>query len=407
MSRLAGEETPVPAAAEQGPAPAAEGPEGVAAPEEAEGAGGSELTPPFDDPGPMGLAAIQERGLIVDVHEHIASLDLAPRYLAAMDELGIQTMCLMGSSKFTLTLNESVGFSEYDENNEELIKIVEAYPGRFEAWPTVNPEDPDKLAKIQDLVARGATGVKLYIGHGYTTGDNAYMFHTVAIDDPGMLPLYAWCEENYVPIMLHVNPFGEKTGFAQEFIATLTQFPDLKVIAPHFILSSVYNPRLEELLDTFPNLYSDISFGDHYMKVRLTYMSKYPAKFRRIFREYPDRFMFAADLVMIPGRPDDWAPVQFQAYIDMLTTDRYTTPAIREEVPEDERVEGEPAMRERQLTGLNLSDDLVSRILFRNYRAFRASRPSGTRITHEINWENMNQEPVDRQPGQAFPPPPK
>ena len=319
--------------------------------------------PVYEDPGPLSLAEIQERGLIIDAHEHIESLEQAPLFLAAMDKLGIRKMCLMGSSKFTLTLNESYGFTEYDENNEELLAIVEAYPGRFEAWPTVNPEDPEKLQKIQDLVSRGASGVKLYIGHGYVSRDHTYMFHTVAMDDPGMLPLYGWCEENYIPVMLHVNPFGDKIGFAQEFIAVLTQYPDLKVIAPHFALSSVYNPRLEELLDTFPNLYSDVSFGDYFMAKRLAYMSKYPKKFRRIFKEYPDRFFFAADLVMIRGRSDDWAPTQMQAYLDMLASVTYTSPAI----PGGE------------LTGLNLSDDLVSRVLFRNYEAFRASRPFGYR----------------------------
>jgi hypothetical protein len=59
------------------------------------------------------------------------------------------------------------------------------------------------------------------------------------------------------------------------------------------------------------------------------------------------------------------------------------------------------------LKGLNLPDDIVSKILFRNYGAFRASRPQGTQITRKIDWSRMNQEPVDREPGQTFPPPPK
>ena len=59
------------------------------------------------------------------------------------------------------------------------------------------------------------------------------------------------------------------------------------------------------------------------------------------------------------------------------------------------------------LTAASRSDELLSRILFRNYLAFRASRPSGTTITRKINWERMNQEPVERRPGQAFPPIPK
>ena len=383
--------TPAPPSSEETGSVAAAGADAAdAAPEPVE-ATPARPSPAFDDPGAMGLAEIQAKGLIIDVHEHIESIEQAPLFLMAMDRLGIQKTSLMGSSKFTLTLNEAYGFTEYDENNEELIKIVKAYPERFEAWPTLDPKDPEKLAKIQDLVARGATGVKLYIGHGYVSKNHTYMFHTVAMDDPGMLPFYAWCEENYLPLMMHVNPFGDKTGFAQEFIAVLTQFPDLKVIAPHFILSSVHSPRLEELLDTFPNLYSDVSFGDSFMPQRIAYMSKHPNRFRRIFESYPDRFMFAADLVMIAGRADDWATTQLQAYLDVLSSASYSSPAIP----------GGPHK------GLQLSDELLSRILFRNYLAFCASRPSGTKITREINWERMNQEPVEREPGQSFPPLPK
>ena len=345
----------------------------------------------WEDPGPMSLAEMREKHLLIDVHEHIESLAEAPLFLKAMDQFGIRKTCLMGSSKFTLTLNEAAGFTGYDENNEELLRIVQAYPGRFEAWPTLSPEDPDKLKKIQDLVARGATGVKLYTGHGYVSKKHEYMFHPVAMDDPAMSPFYAWCQENYIPIVLHVNPFGEKKGFAEEFVAVLMQFPDLKVVAPHFILSTVKSNRLRELLDTFPNLYTDISFGDFFMKERLTYISKEPGKFKKIFRDYPDRFMFAADLVMIKSRKDDWAPVQYQAYIDMLTKETYTSPAI-------------PNVT---LKGLNLSEDLLSRILFRNYEAFRKFRPVKTKPRGEIDWKLMSVDPVERKPGEAFPPVPK
>lgn len=340
------------------------------------------------DPGPMGFAEIQKKHLIIDVHEHIESLAEASKFVKAMDQFGIQKICLMGSSEFTLTLNESLGFTGYDENNEELLKIVKAFPGRFEAWPTLSPTDPDKLKKIQDLIARGATGVKLYTGHGYETKKHEYIFHPVAMDDPAMLPFYAWCEENFIPIVLHVNPYSEKKGFAEEFVAVLTQFPNMKVVAPHFMLSTIKSNRLRELLDTFPNLYSDVSFGDFFMKERLLYISKEPGKFKKIFKDYPDRFMFATDLVMIKSRQDDWAPIQYKAYLDMLTKESYTSPAI-------------PGVT---LRGLNLSDDLLSRILFRNYEAFRQYRPINSKPRGEIDWKMMSVEPVDRKPGEAFPP---
>ena len=345
------------------------------------------------------LDEIQAKRLIINVHEHIQSLEYAPIYLDVMDELGIQKICLMGSSVFTLTLNEKYGFTKYDENNEELIKIINKYPGRFEAWTVINPKDPDKFEKFKALVARGATGLKLYVGHGFVTKENKYMFHTAAIDDRGLLPLYDYCEENYIPVCIHVNPYYDakrkrgKPGFAEELIAVLTQFPDMKVDVPHFMLSSIKSTRLREYLDTFPNLYTDISYGDYFMAERLKYMSKYPDKFRKLFADHPDRIMYATDLVLTAGRRKtrEWVHDQFQAYLDMLSKETYTTPAI-------------PGVT---LNGLALPDPLLNRVLYKNYEDFLAKRPKGTKITRNIDWARMGVTPVKRRPGQAFPPLPK
>ena len=70
-------------------------------------------------------AEIEAQRGIIDVHEHTQSIDDVPKTLGAMDALGIGKVCLMGSSNFTLTLNPDVGFTGYDENNEQLMQICE------------------------------------------------------------------------------------------------------------------------------------------------------------------------------------------------------------------------------------------------------------------------------------------
>ena len=356
------------------------------------------------DPGvpALSFAQIQAQKRIIDVHEHIGSADLAHLYIEIMDELGIGKMCLMGSSTFTLTMQESYGFTGYDENNEELIHTIEQYPGRFEAWPTINPEDPDKLEKLKSLVARGATGVKLYIGHGYITNQdtkvhkrNEYMFHTTAIDAPTMFPIYKYCEANYIPLCMHVNPYKGKQGFAEEFIAVLTACPDMKVVCPHLMLSSIQHSRLEEFLRCFPNLYTDISYGDSFMETRIRYMAKQPNKFRRIFKKYPDRIMIAADLVLTKhaGKTREWIRTQLSAYLDLLTTASFSTDAIKDKT----------TRQPERLKGLDLPDYLLERILFKNYEDFVAKRPRGT-VVLKPRLERMKVPPTGRQAGQAFSP---
>ena len=306
--------------------------------------------------------------------------------------MGIAKTLLMGSARFTITLNPADGFTRYDENNAAIMRIAAAEPERFEAWPTIDPRDSEKLDKARRLVAQGAKGIKLYLGHGYIDKrTNAYLFHSMAMDDPRMLPFYAWCQESFVPLMYHVNPY--KPGFAEQFIAVLTEFPDLKVIAPHFILSSIKDSRLQEFLDTFPNLYSDISFGhDDFLTAGLKRISRTPGKFKRLFAKYPERFMFGTDLVVTehPRKTPDWMGTRFRAYLSMLATTSYETDVL-------------PG---RRLKGLGLSGAALERILYRNYEAFMALRPRGTEIARDIDWTRMGVARTGREAGTTIPPPP-
>jgi predicted TIM-barrel fold metal-dependent hydrolase len=328
------------------------------------------------------------------MHEHIGSLDLAQRYVDAMDALGFRKMALLGSSEFTLTMRDDVGFVGYDANNEELLKIVEQYPGRFDAWPTINPEDPENLAKFQAIMARGATGLKLYTGHGYVNkASGKYMFHPMAMDDPRMFGIYDYCQKNNVPVLIHVNTGSNAPGFAEEFIAMLTRYPDLRVICPHFMLTSRNLGQLREFLASFPNVYSDISFGDAFMKDGLVRISGNIPGFQKLFKEYPDRFMFGTDLVLTsePKKTVEWIQNISQAYLDMLTKDEYKTPLIPDQT----------------LKGLKLPKEILAKVLSTNYESFLAARPSGTNLRRPVNWENMAVKKSQRKPGESLPPPKK
>ena len=73
---------------------------------------------------------------------------LAHLFPPVMDAVGIQKTILLGSSRFTITLNPSHGFTDYDANNNESLAIATAFPERFEAWPTIDRrESPAKTAR--------------------------------------------------------------------------------------------------------------------------------------------------------------------------------------------------------------------------------------------------------------------
>jgi predicted TIM-barrel fold metal-dependent hydrolase len=285
-----------------------------------------------------------------------------------------------------------VGFTHYDENNEELMQICRQYPDRFEAWPTVGPTDPEKLEKFKRLVERGAKGLKLYLGHGAVNKKTGqYIFHLIAIDDPQMYPLYQYCEENYIPVVLHVNPSPKAApGFAEEFVAVLQKFPNMKIVCPHYLLSSEMDNRLRELLDCFPNLYTDVGFGyEDYLKQGMRRISKSPRKFTDIFTRYSGRIMFATDLVVDSSKvkTQQWIVDHLKVYLDMLTQQTYTTPIMPGET----------------LKGLALPPAIIERVLYKNFEEFSARKPKGTKV-QPISWTQMKITPLERRPGQTFPP---
>lgn len=313
--------------------------------------------------------------LAINVHEHIQSHHQVPQLLHAMDSFNIEKTVLLGSSWFTITLDPEVGFTRYDLNNEELITIADNFPNRFEAWPTLDPHDPNKLDKLENLHSRGAEGLKLYIGHGYVSPlDGEYLFHTMAIDDSRIMPIYHYCAINFVPICFHINPGPRTPGFAQEFVNVLRTFPDLLVVAPHWALSSIRLSRLRELLTVFPNLMTDISFGhDTYLAAGLRRISRTPQSYRGLVAAFPERVMFGTDLVITaaPKKTATWIRVRMKAYFDMLALDQYETAIIPGE----------------NLHGLDLKGELLDNILAENYKRFRRRRPKGTYVGNDIDWQ--------------------
>jgi hypothetical protein len=160
------------------------------------------------------------------------------------------------------------------------------------------------------------------------------------------------------------------------------------------MLSSKSPKRLQELLDTFPNLYSDVSFGhDDFLLPALQRISETPDRFRELFAKYPTRFMFSTDLVVTdePMKTQQWIQERFQAYFDMLTKRTYTTPLV-------------PG---RTLNGLELSPALLERIFYKNYEDFMALKPTNTKANKSVSWDRLGGPPNQRKPGEALPPPPR
>jgi predicted TIM-barrel fold metal-dependent hydrolase len=270
----------------------------------------------------------------IDAHLHVQSTVQAELVLQAMDRARIQKAIFMGSSRFTITLRPEDGFTGYHENNLELLKSRKAHPGRFEIWPTLDPQGPDNIKRFQDYVGEGASGLKLYVGHGFSYGTPPrYLFHTMPINSAPLMELYAFCDQNRLPICLHINTTSNFSNFREEFENVLESFPTLQILAPHWLLATRRPTYLRSVLERFPNLWTDISFGqDSILAEGLSNLTAYASQLRRLLLDYPDRVLFGTDLVCTnaPFKTVDWMATRMRTYREVLALDRLTCPVTQE-----------------------------------------------------------------------------
>lgn len=258
----------------------------------------------------------------IDTHEHIESMAQAELLLAADEILQIDRTILIPSPTETLTLNGSKSFTGYRENIDEIFKIADKYPNRFIPFCTVSPMDPDALEYLKSCHERGGKGLKLYNGHSYY-----YEIFGMPLDSQRMLPIYAFAERNRMPVLYHVNI----TKFGEELERVLEKYPDLVVSVPHYMVSSIGIDKVAALLDKYPNLYTDISFGSpEFMAAGFRRISKDTKKYANFINDYPDRVLFGADMVLTNAehKGQDFMEVILTCYKGLLEERQFKCDAV-------------------------------------------------------------------------------
>ena len=305
---------------------------------------------------------------IIDIHEHLQTMDEAKRLLKAMDGFNIKRTCLMSSSHYTFTLDKKYGFERFKENNDLLIEVKKAYPERFCAFVTIHPPDENNLKLLQDYVAAGADGLKLYLGHGAGTGKGP--FHMMPLDDPKMLPIYEWAQKTQLPILFHVNLIK----YFDEFVRVMERFPYLRVSLPHFGLHKNTSKRLARLtwlFDRYPNLYTDISFGHpDFQRQGFEAMSKWRGRSKKFMERHADRIMFATDMVLEKTKTEAYIDDTLRAYMQWIESREF-------------RFSGKP---ELTMWGLHLSQKALQEIYWQTPSAFLLLDESGALPNRAKAW---------------------
>jgi len=256
---------------------------------------------------------------IIDVHEHIQSVEQLSKFFPAMKELSIDVITFLGSPNQTLQRYDYTGknFTGYDRNNGEVLKIANSDPKTFKALCTLNPNDKHQLEKLQECMENGAIGVKLYNGHGAF-----YKRLGVRLDDPEMMKVYEYCEQNEIPVLYHIN----LSKYYDQTINILEAYPNLILDLPHFGINSIKLDKLSEILERFPNTYTDISFGaPEYTAAGFRRLNNKVSKFQAFFERFQDKILFGTDMVITDAefKDADYITMTFQCYRDLLEKEQF------------------------------------------------------------------------------------
>jgi predicted TIM-barrel fold metal-dependent hydrolase len=306
---------------------------------------------------------------IINVGEHVNHFDLGEKWIEVMDQTNESSTIMIGTPDLTFTSNPKSIFSGIDENNIIITKLAIEYPGRFVSFPTVDPFDPEKNEKFEDLLFRGAKGLNLWTGHNGTlniSGElTSFHEHFGQLNCSNMEPIYQLCENESIPIVWSLN-LGVRC-IRNEFEQVLKMHPNLIINIPHMGICVRHHNFLilEYFFEKYQNLYTDISFGSPaFLKYNFELISSNVLFYKPFFNKYQDRIMFGTDLVLNKNtrKTVEWMVNTTEAYKNLISKPYYFVTI--------HNLTGEGWSWSRYLYGLNLGQEIVDKIFYNNTMKF-------------------------------------
>ncbi|GAB4416222.1 MAG: amidohydrolase family protein [Bacteroidia bacterium] len=271
----------------------------------------------------------------IDIHNHqwrMPTQDL-DALAAQMDSLNMAIMVNLSGR----------GWGDPAYLEQSLQNIARHQPGRIVLFTNIRFEgidDPNWLTITLDQLERdvqaGARGLKVFKNLGMSVKDSRG--ERVAVDDPRLDPVWAKCGELGIPVLIHTaDPFQfwQPRDAGNERWLELVERPDRyrdPEVYPPFeqIIGEQHNiirrhpgtifisahlswmgndlARLGKLLDTLPNMYTEIG-------AVLAELGRQPRAARVFLIQYQDRVLFGKDV---------WAPAEYAVYFRVLeTADEY------------------------------------------------------------------------------------
>jgi hypothetical protein len=298
---------------------------------------------------------------VIDYHNHLDALDPI-EVLRVMDACGIERIVNITMKTGQQALEIIKKFDDADRQRFDTIGWMD--------WSGV--ERPDfvqvSLDRLEQLVERGAKGIKFWKDLGLSVRDGKG--NLMRVDDERLAPLFDKAAQLSIPVMFHTadpdafflpvdaqneryeelaaHPdwsfYGShfsKADLLSQRDAVIARHPKTTFVAAHVAESGENLARVSRLLETYPNLYIDIS-------ARASELGRQPYSARKLFLNFPDRILFGSDLI-----PDE---AMYRLYFRFLeTADEYF------KYPSHASRQGR-----WEIYGLHLPDDILQKVYREN-----------------------------------------
>jgi predicted TIM-barrel fold metal-dependent hydrolase len=298
------------------------------------------------------LARPPVRGWVIDAHCHLFAARHAADWMAAARVYGIDAFCTM------TPLEEAVGLHRRYPDRLRFIVVPN--------WQKIG--SADKTAVIDDWLRR--------LEAFYNLGSRVIKFHQapqtilrsgLRLDSPALQPVINEAVARNMLIMTHVGDpdtwyngkytdpkYGTRDEHYAIWEAALAAHRDRPWLGAHMGGNPENLPRLQGLLDKFPNLYLDLS--------ATRWMAREVSARRDLARQFvirnQDRLLWGSDQVSADGRGFDFLASRWWVH-RKLWESNYSgpNPILDPDLPPD---------RQPELRGLSLPPDVLQKLYHDN-----------------------------------------
>ncbi|MCR4883758.1 MAG: amidohydrolase family protein [Clostridiales bacterium] len=235
---------------------------------------------------------------IIDAHCHIYPDGISRRAVDAVDRFydGLPSDHYDGTVQTLLRVGRENGVTHFVVHsvatrpeqvrsiNQFIARSVREADGAFVGMGTLHPESQEIRQDFRELIGMGLHGVKLH--------PDIQHFHA---DDPKAMQIYALCEEQGCPIVVHTGDYRYDYSNPSRIVPILKAFPRLKLVGAHFGGWSVWEDAVREL-PAYPNILVDTSSSLYWLK---------PERAREIIRIWGvERVLYGTDYPLWPQKQE-------------------------------------------------------------------------------------------------------